>query len=330
MVKFIIKRVLQMIPVLLGVLIIVFALNCLIPGDPVINRLGTNDYTQEEYDQVEHEMGLDKPFVVRLVNYIVGVCKGDLGTSYNTNQPVAKSIMKRLPVTIKLGILSTIVAVLLGIPVGIFSAVKQNTPADYTITTLSIVLASLPGFWLALEAMLLFCLKLRWLPASAAHGLISWKYYVLPVMCNALMSVAALTRMTRSSMLEVIRKDYIRTARAKGMSEHRVIFHHAVKNSLIPVVTVIGAQVSMIVGGSIIVETIFTIPGMGALMLTAINNRDYTMILGITFVICVFVCVINLIVDIVYSFIDPQIRSQFAGDSLFRKKKKTGEEGKTA
>ena len=324
MLKFIIKRVLMMIPVLLGVLVIVFTISCFMPGDPVINRLGTNDYTQEQYDEVKHEMGLDQPYLVRLVSYISDVCHGDLGDSYDTNQPVIKSIASRMPVTIQLGIISTLVAVLFGIPIGIFSAVKQNTIADYSITTFSIVLASLPGFWLALEAMIIFCLKLKWFPASAASGLTSWKQYVLPVICNALMSIASLTRMTRSSMLEIIRKDYIRTARAKGMKERRVIFRHALQNSLIPVVTVVGQQVSMIVGGSVIVETIFSIPGMGTLMLTAINTRDYPMILGITLVICVFVCTINLLVDLVYGFIDPQIRSQFAGDKLFQRKKKAG------
>lgn len=322
MIKFIIKRVLMMIPVLLGVLVIVFTLNCWMPGDPVINRLGTNQYTQEEYDAVKHELGLDASYLVRLVNYIIDVLHGDLGTSYNTNQPVMDSIASRLPVTLQLGILSILVAVMLGIPIGIFSAVKQNTIADYTITMFSIILASLPGFWLALEAIIIFCLNLKWFPASAVTGLLNWKYYVLPVACNALMSVASLTRMTRSSMLEVIRKDYIRTARAKGMRERRVIFHHALRNSLIPVITVIGTSVSMIMGGSVIVETIFTIPGMGTLLTSAINNRDYPMILGITLVICVFVCVVNLLVDIVYSFVDPQIHSQFAGDKLFRRKKK--------
>jgi peptide/nickel transport system permease protein len=325
MFKFIAKRVLVMIPVLLGVMIIVFTLNCVMPGDPVVSRLGTNTYTQEEYDAVEHEMGLDQPYVVRLVSYIVGVCHGDLGTSYETNQPVAGSIFSRMPITLELGILSTIVAVLLGIPIGVFSAVKQNTIADYSITTFSIILASLPGFWLALEAVIIFCLKLKWLPASAVSGMGSWKTYVLPVACNAMMSVASLTRMTRSSMLEVIRKDYIKTARSKGMKESRVIFRHALQNALIPVVTVVGTQVSMMVGGSVIIETIFNIPGMGSLMITGINNRDYPMILGITLVICVFVCVVNLLVDLVYSFIDPQIHSQFAGDRLIKKKKKGGE-----
>lgn len=309
MVRFVIKRILMMIPVLLGVLFIVFTLSNFMPGDPVINKLG-NDYTEEQYEQVAEELGLNKPFFARFVDYVVGVVtEGDLGTSYDTNQPVMNSIKNRIGVTVQLGLLSAIVAVILGIPVGVISAVKQNTPLDYAITTTAIILACLPGFWLAMEAMIIFSLKLKLLPAS---GLTSWKHYILPVMCNALMSVASLTRMTRSSMLEVIRKDYIRTAQAKGMKERRVILRHALKNALIPIITVVGNQIGMIVGGAVIIETIFSVPGMGSLMLTGINNRDYPMIMGITLIICAFVCIVNLIVDLVYSFVDPQIRSQFA------------------
>jgi peptide/nickel transport system permease protein len=318
MLKYIAKRLLAMIPVLLGVLIIVYALSCFMPGDPVRNALGTNNYTQEQYDAKAHEMGLDQPFLVQLGDYLWGVItRFDLGEAYSTHRPVTESLSQRAGVSIKLGLMSLCLAAVIGIPIGVFSAVKQNTVPDYIITTLSIILASLPAFWLAMEAIQIFAAKLSILPAS---GLTSWKHYILPVTCSSMMTLASLVRMTRSSMLEVIRQDYIRTARSKGMKEKRVIFKHALKNALIPIITVVGNQVGMVVGGSIIVETIFNIPGMGMLMMGAINQRDYPLIMGVTLVCSVFVCVCNLVVDIIYSLVDPQIRGQFAGAKKSSKK----------
>lgn len=319
MVRFIIKRILIMIPVFIGVLIIVFTLNFFMPGDPVVDHLPDN-YTQEMYDEVEHQMGLDRPYVVQLADYIWGVfTKFDLGTSYSSNQPVRTMIGQRVWVSVKIGLLGTLLVVIIGIPVGVFSALKQNSIADYSITTFSIILASMPGFWLALVSIILFSLKLRLLPAS---GLSSWKHYILPVVCNSLMTLASITRMTRSSMLEVIRQDYVRTARSKGLKEGEITVRHTLKNALIPVVTTVGGQMGMVIGGSVIIETIFSIPGMGSLMVTAINQRDYPLILGITVIISIFTCVMNLIVDLVYSFIDPRIKSQFAGKPLFSGKEK--------
>lgn len=326
MIKYTVRRILLMIPVLLGVLIIVFSLSYLMPGDPVVNKLGTSNYTQEQYDQVAKEMGLDQPFLVQMGKYIWGVVsQGNLGISYQTNQDVSRSIGERFWVTIRLGLMSVAVTVIFSVPFGILSAIKQKTAADYIITVIAVVLASLPGFWLALEGIILFSLKLRWLPAS---GLTSWRHYILPVACNALMALAATMRMTRSSMLEVIRQDYIRTARAKGLPERIVIFRHALRNALIPVITVVGAQVSMIVGGSVIIESIFSIPGMGTLMVTGINNRDYPMIMGVTLLISVFVCIMNLVVDLCYAAVDPRIRAQFSAGSGKKKNKTADERGK--
>lgn len=319
MVRFIIKRILIMIPVFIGVLVIVFTLNFFMPGDPVVDHLPDN-YTQEMYDEVEHQMGLDRPYVVQLADYIWGVfTKFDLGTSYSSNQPVRTMIGQRVWVSVKIGLLGTLLVVIIGIPVGVLSALKQNSVVDYSITTFSIILASMPGFWLALVSIILFSLKLRLLPAS---GLASWKHYILPVVCNSLMTLASITRMTRSSMLEVIRQDYVRTARSKGLKEGEITVRHTLKNALIPVVTTVGGQMGMVIGGSVIIETIFSIPGMGSLMVTAINQRDYPLILGITVIISIFTCVMNLIVDLVYSFIDPRIKSQFAGKPLFSGKEK--------
>ncbi|MCF0229284.1 MAG: ABC transporter permease [Parasporobacterium sp.] len=318
MIKFIIKRILWMIPIFLGVLVIVFCLSYFMPGDPVQDKLGSS-YTQEDYDALAHEMGLDRPFLVQMGDYIWGVVtRFDLGNAYSSNQTVLQMISARVPVSLAIGLLGTLLVIVLGIPIGVFSALKQNTVADYTITTFSIILASLPGFWLALMCIIVFCLNLRWLPAS---GLGSFKAWILPVVTNSLMSLASVTRMTRSSMLEVIRQDYIWTAKAKGLPSGKVIFKHALKNSLIPVITMVGGQLGIIVGGSVITETIFNIPGMGMLMVTAINKRDYPLILGITVIISIFVMVMNLLVDIVYSLIDPRIKSQFkSGKKMFIKK----------
>ena len=326
MIKYILKRLLMMIPVLLGVLVIVFSLSYLMPGDPVLNQMPDN-YTQEQYDQVKHEMGLDRPFLVQLGDYILDVVtRLDLGTSYMTNRSVTASISERIWVSIRIGLLSIGITVLLGIPFGIISAVKQKTALDYSVSILAVILASIPGFWLALMGIILFSIKLNnFLPAS---GLSSWKHYIMPVVSNGMMSLAGTTRMTRSSLLEVIRQDYIRTARAKGLREMVIIRKHALKNALIPVITMLGGQFSMVIGGSVITESIFNIPGMGSLMVTAINNRDYPLIMGITLVIAVFVCCINLLVDLAYAAIDPRIKAQFSGANKRRKKENAQLEGK--
>ncbi len=325
MIRYIIKRLLQMIPVLLGVMIIVFTLSYMMPGDPVLNQMPDN-YTQEQYDEVQHELGLDQPYIVRLGQYIWGVVtRFDLGTSYMTNRAVTASIAERLWITVRLGVLGVCLSVILGIPFGVISAIKQKTAADYTITILAVFLASIPGFWLALEGIVIFSIKLGVLPAS---GLSTPLHYVLPVLASGMQSLAGITRMTRSSMLEVIRQDYIRTARAKGLREMTIVRKHALKNALIPVITMVGGQVSMIIGGNVIIETIFNIPGLGSLMVTGINNRDYPTIMGITLVIAIFVCCMNLLVDLAYAAIDPRIKAKFSGGNKRRKKSAKPEEAK--
>ena len=309
MLRFTVKRLLWMIPVLLGILFIVFTLSHFMPGDPVQSKLGTN-YTQEQYDAMEHELGLDQPFLKQFWDYLVGVVtRFDLGMSYKSYRPVNTMIFERLGTTLKLGIFSSIVTIIISMPLGIISARHQYSPLDYSVTTVSLIFASVPGFWLAMMMMILFALKLGWLPSS---GIGSWKNYVMPVLAQGLMPLASVTRMTRSSMLEVIRQDYIRTARAKGLPENKVINRHALKNALIPVITVIGMQMSMIFGGSVVIETIFSMPGLGTLLMSSINGRDYPAIMGIVFIISLSVCVVNLLVDLVYAAVDPRIKAQFA------------------
>ncbi len=325
MVRFIIKRLLTMIPVLLGVLFIVFTLSHFMPGDPVQQKLGSN-YTQEQYDKVAAEMGLDKPFLVQFWNYLVGVVtRFDLGTSYQQNRAVRTMIFERVGVTLRLGILSTCVTIILGVPLGVLSAIKQYSPMDYSVTAISLIFASVPGFWLAMMLMILFSLNLGWLPSG---GISSWKCYVMPILAQGLMPLASVTRMARSSMLEVIRQDYIRTARAKGLAEAVVVRRHALKNALIPVITVVGMMVRMIFGGSIGLEKIFSMPGMGTLLMAAINSRDYPTIMGVVFMISLFVCITNILVDLSYAAVDPRIKAQFATPGRKRKKPEVKEVAK--
>ena len=326
MVHYMLKRVLWMIPILLAIIIIVFTICHFMPGDPVLLMVDS-DYTQEEYDLTAQQYGLDQPYFVQLFNYIKNfVIHGSLGKSYASGREVTKEIGSRIWVSVRLGIMSICLTTIVAIPIGIISAIKQNSILDYTVSAVAIFLASMPGFWLALMAIIIFCLNLRWLPAS---GLNSWDAYILPVVCNALAPMAITLRMTRSSMLEVIRQDYISTARAKGLNERTVIMRHAFKNALIPVITVVGAQCSMVIGGSVVIETVFSIQGMGTRLVQAISARDYQVVLGITIITSMFSMVVQLLVDIMYAVVDPRIKAEFSKGSpkAYKKGKATAEEG---
>ena len=319
MAKYIIKRILWMIPVLLGVILVIFTINYISPGDPVVTQLGSN-YTQEQYDAKAAEMGLDRPFIVQFVDYVVGiVTEFDFGTSYQTARPVSEMISERFMNTLLLGIYGTLLTIVIALPLGILAGVYQYSALDYVVVIGSVIFASIPSFWLALMSIIVFSLNLGWFPAS---GLESWKSWILPVACIGLGPVASVVRTMRSSMLEVIRQDYITTAKAKGLKKGRIITHHAIKNAMIPVITVIGMQAGMIMGGSILIETIFNIPGLGTLMNTAISGKDYPVIEGCVIVLSISVSIINLIVDIAYAYIDPRIKSQYVGESKRRKAKK--------
>ncbi|MDR0851155.1 MAG: ABC transporter permease [Clostridiales Family XIII bacterium] len=316
MLKFVGRRVLWLIPVMLGAIFIVFAINAIDPGDPVSALLG-GSYTQEQYDDKKIELGLDKPFIVRYAGYVKDiVTDGDFGTSYTTKRPVSTELVERFGVTFKVAVISILIAIVLGLPFGIISAVKQYSIADNAVTIISLVFASMPGFWLALMLMLAFALNIKIFPASGIEG---WKSWVLPCLASGLSFIATITRMTRSSMLDVVRQDYIRTARAKGLDERTVIVKHGVRNALIPIITTIGFQFGILVSGSVIVETIFSLPGLGTLMMTAINNRDYPVIEGCVIIMAALICVINLLVDLVYGFVDPQIMEQMKGSKKARR-----------
>ncbi len=317
MAKFIIRRLLWVIPVMLGVIFIVFAIDRFSPGDPVAAELGSG-YTQEQYDAKKAELGLDKPFFVQFFNYVGGiVTRGDFGKSYHTGLSVSKSIGERFPITFRLAVISILIAVGLGIPFGVICATRQYSWADNLVTTFALIFAAMPGFWLALMLIICFSIQIKLFPAS---GYEEWKCWVLPALASGLSFIATITRMTRSSMLDVVRQDYITTARAKGVDEGTVIRKHALRNALIPIITTIGFQFGILVSGSVIVETIFNMPGMGSLMMTAINNKDYPVIEGCVLVLAFLICIINLITDIAYGIADPRIMAQYTGGKKKRAK----------
>ena len=319
MIKYVIKRLLLLIPVFLGVTFVIFFIVRLSPADPVTAVLGIN-VTEEQYLAKQAEMGLDKPLLVQYVNYVLNIVTHlDLGISWDSGRDVSRMIGERFPITFKLGLMGMALALIIGIPSGIISATRQYSAIDRVVTFGSLVFASIPSFLSALLLMLLFSVKLRWLPAS---GISSWKAWIMPVIAVGMTPVAGITRMTRSSMLDVTRQDYVRTARAKGLSERTIILRHELKNAIIPVLTVVGVQIGSIMAGSVVVESIFAVPGMGSMIKKAINGQDYNLVQGSVVTIALLICAINLIVDIVYAYVDPRIKAQYKGGDTNRKKKK--------
>ncbi len=306
--KYVVKRLLYMIPVLLGVSFLVFTILSLTPGDPGSIILGITA-KKEDIAALNAEFGYDKPFFVRYLNYIAGiVTRGDLGTSYATRQPVIDSIIARFPNTFVLALLSMCVSSILGISMGIFSAVRQYSTMDHVLVVVALVFASMPSFWLGLMLIIVFSLNLGWLPSFGAG---SFKNFILPTLTIAMPSAAGVLRLTRSTMLETIRQEYIRTAKAKGASNRRVIWKHALRNALLPVVTSLGTGFGASLGGAIIAETVFAMPGMGTLMTTAIRQKDVPMVMGATLFLAVLFSLIILLVDILYAFIDPRIKAKY-------------------
>lgn len=295
------------VPVVLGVILVIFVIMDFTPGEPAQIILGEMA-TPEEIAELTEEMGLNDPLIIRYFRYVGGLLKGDFGISYKSGLPVAKEIAARFPNTLQLALASTFVAVVLAIPLGMFAAVKQNSAFDTVSMFVALLGMSMPAFWLGLLLQMLFSLKLGWFPVSGAGTL---RHLVLPAITLGFMHMTAIARTTRSSMLEVIRQDYIRTARSKGIPYGLVIRRHALKNALIPTVTVVGLQIGILLGGSVLTETVFAWPGVGRLMIQAIQGRDTPMVLGC--MVCLAACfsVVNLVVDLLYSFIDPRLKSQF-------------------
>lgn len=307
MYKYVFKRLVLLLPIVLGVTFIVFSIMSLTPGDPARLILGTSA-PQEAIDQLNHELGYDQPFLQRYINYIVNAVQGDFGNSYRTNKPVFNEIFSRFPTTLKLAILGVLTSIIIGIPIGILSAVKQYSTLDIISTTAAMLMASMPGFWLGLMLIVLFSLKLRCLPSN---GIDSLSCFILPTITLAMPSAANIIRMTRSTMLETIRQDYIRTARSKGATERIVIWKHALRNALLPVITVVGMDFGALLGGTILVESVFSIPGLGMLMLTAIRMKDIPQVMAAVLFLATLFCIIMLLVDLIYAYIDPRLRSKY-------------------
>ena len=298
MLNYVVKRLLWLVPVMIGVVAIVYTITYHMPGAPAVTM------------RKALEQGMDKPYIVQLGRYIWNLAtKLDLGKSYLSNISVTAELARRIPVTVQISFMGILLMLAIGLPCGMVSALRQYSALDIGLTSFSLILAAVPSYVLAILSVVLFGVMLRWLPVA---GLGDWRAWILPVVCSAIGGVAVYIRMTRTAMLEVIRQDYIRTARAKGLGESLVVRRHALRNCLIPLVTVIGLFVATILSGSIIVETIFNIPGMGLYLMDGILSRDYPVINGVVLVISLFICLVNLLVDIAYAFIDPRIKAQFA------------------
>jgi ABC-type dipeptide/oligopeptide/nickel transport system permease component len=304
--RFILFRLVGSIPVLLGVVIAVFLMVRLVPGDPVkILTGGGARVTQEQQDALRHQLGLDRPLPVQFVNYLGDLAKGDLGTSYRSKRPVTVEIRDRIPNTAKLAACALLITVVAGILTGVIAATHKGSPIDLFTMFVATIAVSVPGFWFGLMLILFFAVRLGWLPVSGAD---SWKSLILPAATLGLRSSAVLARVTRSTMLDVLSQDFVRTARAKGLRERVVTYRHALRNALIPIVTLVGLELGGLLAGAFIVETVFAYPGMGLLGIQALQMRDFPLIQGIVLVTATVYVVANLLVDVLYGVLDPRIR----------------------
>jgi peptide/nickel transport system permease protein len=316
MTTYIVRRLVLAIVVVFIVSIMVFFAMRFLPGDPIrmlITPSQSQAYTAHQIAQLEHEFGLDRPLIVQYFSWISGIFHGDMGISIISRAPVSEEIFKCLPITLHLGISAFLMGAIFGIPAGIICAIKRGTFIDTLVTSLSNFGITIPVFWLGLMLIYLFALYLKWLPVMGYTSPFvdfgrSTKQLVMPVICLALFPIASNARQTRSSMLEVMRQDYIRTAWAKGLKERFVVIRHALKNGLIPVLNLSGVGLSMIIGGAVIIEQVFNIPGMGRLTLTAITNQDYPYVQGIILLIAVTVSLANLLVDLICGWLDPRVK----------------------
>lgn len=306
------------IAVVLVASIAVFTLVYFVPGDPV-KIMMSPESTVAELEAKRHSLGLDQPYLVQLGSFLYNAyLKLDFGDSWIQGTPVIEGLFERLPYTFQLGIFAILVSALVGIPLGVNAAVHQNRWQDRVCMLLGMICTSLPDFWFALLLILLFAQKLNWLPA---YGIGGPRYLIMPVIAASLKAIGTLARQTRSSMLEVIRSDYITTARAKGLKENRVIWQHMLPNALIPIITVIGTQFSMIIAGTVVIEQVFARPGVGTYLTQAITNRDFPIIRGCVIVLAIFTSLMMLLVDLAYATVDPRIKAQYAGQSRKKVKK---------
>ena len=307
MARYIGKRLLLMIPVFIGISFLVFAMMELSPGDPAQIILGMKA-TPEALNNLREQMGLNDPFLLRYLRYMGNVVRGNFGNSWRTSLPVLSEIAARIPVTLRVALGAMFLTVLVGIPIGIISAVKQYSLTDNLTLGGALLFSSMPAFWFGTLLVLLFALKLSWLPATGSDSI---KSYILPWVTLAASNAATLVRMTRSSMLEVIRADYIKMARAKGAGERQVILRHALRNALLPIITIVGMNFAGLMGGTVGIEQVFTLTGLGTLAINSVRALDVPMVLGEVLFIAMLTSVINLLVDVLYVYIDPRLKSQY-------------------
>lgn len=309
MLKYIIKRLGMIVLVVIAVSFVVFAVMDLVPGDPAVAVLG-DEATEEQLEYYRETHGLNDPLIVQYVRYMSGVLRKDLGTSNLNNIPVWDLYFAKLPNTLKLAGAATLFAICTSIPLGMIAAIKRNSWFDAIASSVGFVGLAMPNFWVGILLIIAFSVNLQWLPAFGADQ--GFKSVILPAITNGTAMMAAITRTTRSAMLDVINQDYLRTARAKGLKERYVMVRHALKNALIPIVTMVGTQIAGLIGGSVITERVFSWPGVGSYVVDSILKNDYQVVTGFVIMTAVMVSIILLIVDLLYALIDPRIKSQFS------------------
>lgn len=311
MTRYLIRRLMQTVPVLFGVSLLAFAIMHVVPGDPV-RLIAGPDAPESVVQRVRTELGLERPLYVQYWSFLTRAVQGDLGRSLRSRAPVVDEIMRRFPATLELTTVSMLMAVAVGLPLGLVAAVRRSTWIDYLSMTTSLSSLSMPIFWVAIVAIWLFSLQLGWLPVSGRAGPVwewdGFRHIILPAATLATTSIAIISRLTRSGMLDVLGREYVTTARAKGVSPVSVVAKHALKNALIPVVTVVGLQYGFLLGGAVVTETIFAWPGVGRLAMQAILQRDYPVVQGCVLLVALAFVLVNLLVDVVYGWLDPRIR----------------------
>ncbi len=308
MIKFILKRLLHIIPVFIVITFVVFGMLSFVPGDPVLSILGPNA-TDHEIEELNERLGLNKPFFIRYGDYMLNMFKGDLGISWLTGNDVFDEFMSRIPNSLTLDVYAIILTIAIGIPLGILAAVRQYSITDKVTLVFALIFASVPAFWVAMMAQVVFAVNLDLLPTVGAD---SFAHFVLPAATLSVAAIAQQVRMTRASMLDVLQQDYIRTAKAKGGTKMHIIVKHAMRNALLPVVTGIGNSFVMLISGAVVIELVFAIPGIGTMLINAVRTRDVPMVMGPVIFVALFVCIVNLIVDIIYAFIDPRVRLSYS------------------
>lgn len=317
MARYILRRLLMIIPVLLGAIIVVFTINYFSTTDPAMVKLGLAAQNTEKLEAMRESMGLNRPYIVQLGNYLWDLVHGDLGDSYVYSKTVWELLGGRIPNTLKIGLGSMVISVCIGIPLGLVAALHQNSLGDYISTAFAVIMNAMPGFLVGVLLMIIFGLKLKWLPTSGAD---TWQSFILPIIAAGIGPICQDARMTRSSVLEVIRQDYVRTARAKGIAENKVVTRHVLRNSLVPILTMVGSGMGTCLAGSILVEMIFNIPGMGMLINSSIMSKDFITVQGCVVICALVVALANLLTDLAYAFVDPRIMAQYTGGNKKKKK----------